>query len=340
MPSYFMSWVSERHRPPSSGDFVRIGLLSNPLSGRNKKALPKLQELLAPEPAVLWREASTPKEAARAMGELAAEGVDVLALNGGDGTVQAALTFLINERPFPAFPKLALLPGGSTNMSAYDISGGRRSLLDSVRTLLAGLQNPQAPWQTVDRSVLQVRTHPEARPQCGLFFGAGALIQGMEYCHQRIHTRGIWDELAPAVTLVRAIYGILRNEPAFAGSAPIRFAMGGGQAQEMRVMLVLISTLERLVLGFRPFWGTEPGALHFTALRAGPERFLRNLPALLRGRPGNRLTLQAGYHSHNTESLRIWMDGVFSLDGELYEAHADQGPVEVSSAGTVSFIRL
>ena len=34
------------HRPPSSGDFVRIGLLSNPLSGRNRKALPKLQELL------------------------------------------------------------------------------------------------------------------------------------------------------------------------------------------------------------------------------------------------------------------------------------------------------
>jgi len=105
-------------------------------------------------------------------------------------------------------------------------------------------------------------------------------------------------------------------------------------------MLVLISTLERLVLGFRPFWGTEPGALHFTALRAGPERFVRNLPALLRGRPGTRLTAQAGYHSHNTESLRVWMDGVFSLDGELYEAHADQGPVEVSSAGKVSFIRL
>ena len=319
---------------------MRIGLLSNPLSGRNRKALPELRALLSGEPAVLWREASTPEEAAQAMSELAAQGVEVLALNGGDGTVQAALTFLFNERPFPVLPKLALLPGGSTNMSAYDISGGRRRLRDSTRTLLGGLRNPQALWNTVDRSVLQVRANAEAPPRCGLFFGAGALIQGMEYCHQRIHTRGIRDELAPAVTLVRAIYGILRREPAFAGSAPIRFAMAGGEPREMRVMLVLISTLERLVLGLRPFWGTEPGALHFTALRAGPERFLRSLPALLRGRPGRRLTPQAGYHSHNTESIRLWMDGVFSLDGELHRACADQGPVEISNAGRISFIRL
>ncbi len=319
---------------------MRIGLLSNPLSGRNRKALPQLRSLLSGEPAVLWREASTPQEAAQAMDELAAEGVDVLALNGGDGTVQAALTFLFNERPFPVLPKLALLPGGSTNMSAYDISGGRRKLHDSIRTLLDGMNKPQEAWNTVDRNVLQVRANARTRPQCGLFFGAGALIQGMEYCHRRIHTRGIRDELAPAVTLVRAIYGILRKEPAFAGNAPIRFAMGGGQPREMRVMLVLISTLERLVLGLRPFWGTEPGALHFTALRAAPARFLRSLPALLRGRPGRRLTPQAGYHSHNAESIRLWMDGVYSLDGELHQANADQGPVEISSAGRVSFIRL
>ncbi len=319
---------------------MRIGLLSNPLSGRNRKALPELRSLLSGKPAVLWREASTPQEAAQAMGELAAEGVEVLALNGGDGTVQAALTFLFNERPFPVLPKLALLPGGSTNMSAYDISGGRRKLRDSIRTLLNGLNNPEEPWITVHRNVLQVRANARTRPQCGLFFGAGALIQGMEYCHQRIHTRGIRDELAPAVTLVRAIHGILRKEPAFAGNAPIRFSLGGGEPREMRVMLVLISTLERLVLGLRPFWGTEPGALHFTALRAAPARFLRSLPALLRGRPGRRLTPQAGYHSHNAESIRLWMDGVYSLDGELHQANADQGPVEISSAGRVSFIRL
>ncbi len=319
---------------------MRIGLLSNPLSGRNRKALPELRSSLSGEPAVLWREASTPQEAARAMGELAAEGVDVLALNGGDGTVQAALTFLFNERPFPVFPKLALLPGGSTNMSAYDISGGRRKLGDSIRTLLDGLNNSRAPWRTVDRSVLQVRANAGARPQCGLFFGAGALIQGMEYCHQRIHTRGIRDELAPAVTLVRAIYGILRKEPAFAGNAPIRIALGDGEPREMRVMLVLISTLERLVLGLRPFWGTESGALHVTALRSSPESLLRSLPALLRGRPGRRLTPQAGYHSHNAESIHLWMDGIFSLDGELHQARADQGPVEISNAGKVSFIRL
>jgi diacylglycerol kinase family enzyme len=319
---------------------LRIGFISNTHSGRNRKSLAEIRALLDAQPTLLHREVRYPEQVAEALEEFSRAKVDVIALNGGDGTIQAAVTCLYQQPLFERMPLLALLPGGTTNMTAYDISGGRRKLLPSIHRLLRGAR-AGGDWRVIERPILRVRPAPGEEPLYGFFFGAGAIIRGMEYFHARIRTKGLKNELGPGLTLLRFVYGILRGDPGFAGSQPISAGLDGiapGQADN--TLLLFVSTLDRFFLGMRPYWGKEPEPLHFTRILEKPQRLLRVLPSIIRGRPNRHVSEAAGYHSHNALTVRLIMDGRFSLDGELHEASAERGAVEIESAGRVRFICL
>jgi diacylglycerol kinase family enzyme len=98
--------------------------------------------------------------------------------------------------------------------------------------------------------------------------------------------------------------------------------------------------MERLLLGIHPFWGSGNGPLHTTIIRDGAERFLRTLPAVLRGKPGRHATEATGYRSYNCETIRLELDGTWVLDGELYQANPATGPVTITNGGNVAFLRL
>ncbi|RPJ69302.1 MAG: hypothetical protein EHM15_13075, partial [Desulfobacteraceae bacterium] len=114
----------------------RLGLISNPLSGANKRrGLAELHRLLACHPGMPHVEVRTAADVSSALRELARAEVDLVAVNSGDGTVQAVLTSLFVERPFPSLPLLALLAGGTTNMTALDL-GLRGSVAGGLRRLI------------------------------------------------------------------------------------------------------------------------------------------------------------------------------------------------------------
>jgi hypothetical protein len=75
-------------------------------------------------------------------------------------------------------------------------------------------------------------------------------------------------------------------------------------------------------------------------IRAGADHLLRTLPALLRGQPGRHSGISAGYQSRNVGRLSLTLDGPYTLDGEMYQASRAAGPVSISAAGPVTFIRL
>ena len=66
----------------------------------------------------------------------------------------------------------------------------------------------------------------------------------------------------------------------------------------------------------------------------------KKLFALLRGRPNRHMSETTGYSSYNADRLRLHMDGLWALDGELYRASTGNGPVTISNAATMTFVRL
>ncbi|MCK5826790.1 MAG: hypothetical protein KAG93_07130, partial [Desulfuromusa sp.] len=66
-------------------------MLTNPRSGGNKKGLGGIYNVLAQWPEVLHREASTLEGMTEALEFFARNRVELLVINGGDGTAQAVL---------------------------------------------------------------------------------------------------------------------------------------------------------------------------------------------------------------------------------------------------------
>ena len=110
--------------------------------------------------------------------------------------------------------------------------------------------------------------------------------------------------------------------------------------QQLDHFLLLTSTLEHLYLGIRPYWGTNTGALYYTAIQAAPAHPLRAIPSLFWGKPNRFGTPENGYLSLKVDELRLTMDCQFTVDGELYDADSRAGFVQVGKGGEMQFIRL
>jgi len=175
-----------------------------------------------------------------------------------------------------------------------------------------------------------------------MVLGAGAVVQGIEYTNQNIHSRGLKSEFSLGLGLVRSMWGIARQDPRFIRPVQIAIGIDGNTvAPPASIVMTLVSSLERLFLNMHPYWGEDNGQpLHVTIVRSPAARLLRNLPSLLRGKPNRYLSEDKGYLSYNVESISLGFDGPFTLDGEILHAQIESGPVEISTAGELVFLRI
>ena len=316
----------------------RIGVVINPLSGGNLNGLGDIRRIIDDHPQVVHCDVQTPQDVLAALRDFAHQEVDLLAVNGGDGTVQAVLTTLFHYQLFETQPLLAVLQSGTTSMTARDVgfSGpGVRSLKKLFSWAATGTGNPRV----IDRPVLQVQA-PGHQTRYGMFFGTSAIYQGIQYFHQNLNIKGLRGEIGPALTILRFLWSTVRQGSDFIPPVPVCVAMDDNPPQQFDSFVILISTLERLFLGLYPYWGSESGPLHYTAVRARPRHLLRALPSILRGRSGVHGTPENGFYSHNAHEIKLNLDSGFTLDGQLYTPENQQEPTVVRYGGTASFLEI
>jgi diacylglycerol kinase family enzyme len=308
---------------------VPIAVISNLNSRRNQRLAGQVRALLETHPDVIHIESRDLSELPEHLDALRGSGASHLAINGGDGTAQQTLTAMLNGA-WTDPPTLALLPGGTTNMTAHDLNGGKLGLLAALRAFLDAAQRAAPPRH---RGIIRVQCEGHD-DQYGFCFGLGAIVRGIRYCHERVYRMGLSDQIAPGVAMLRAIYGIARREPVFSEGFPVRLrydlrhdndnddadCASTSADERLNASFMCIATLERLFLGMTPFWGSGSGELAMTIVRENPARLLRTLPALLRGRPNRFLTPDHGYTSRRLDTLQIKSDGEYMLDGEIFPA--------------------
>ena len=105
-------------------------------------------------------------------------------------------------------------------------------------------------------------------------------------------------------------------------------------------LLVLITTVERLFLGLRPFWGIENAPLHVTLIHARPEHLINVLSLLACGKASRYRTPKNGYFSYNANEVRLRVTGGFALDGELHLPASSNENIIITDGGQASFLRL
>ncbi len=315
-----------------------IGVLINPYSGGNKNGLAAIRRTIAQYPRISHCDVRKPPEVLAALEDFARRGVELVVVNGGDGTVQAALTALFHNRPFETMPLLAVLQSGTTSMTARDV-GFTGSPVKALEKIFGWADAAAGTARIVQRPVLQVQA-PGHDPRYGMFFGTAGIYQGIEYFHRNVNSRGLKGELGPGLTIARFLWSASVRRSGFISAVPITVSVDDRPARELDCIMLLISTLERLFLGFHPYWGGEKGPLHFTALRRRPRNFLRSLPLILRGRQNHHVSPGNGYYSHNARKISLQANSGFTIDGQLYIPENHYEPVVVQSGTTAAFLRI
>lgn len=317
---------------------IKVGLLSNPRSERNRRGLEDLHAAGAGRPDVLYERLDEGREPGKILRGFAEREVGLLVVNGGDGTVQRVLTALLEERPFESMPALAILPRGMANMTAGDV--GLRGRTPAVlRRLLHAAGTGDLEAHFVERRVLRVENAQGVPPQRGMCFGAAGLCDVIGWVCDRIHPLGLKGEWAHAsalaVLLMRLLLGRL-PESVLQGHE-LSVALDGGPAIRSRQFLVLATTLDRLVLGSRPFWNEGDAPIRYTSIAHPPPELVRHSKRLLYG--PDRSRLPDGYLSRGVSRVELMLESPFMIDGEMFEPATDR-PLVLSAADRIRLLRL
>ena len=247
--------------------------------------------------------------------------IDILALNGGDGTNHVTLTTFIKVYGDQPLPKIALLRGGTMNTVSNGVG-----IEGTPPRLLANLVEKyytNQPFETTRRDILKITDETGAR--YGFIFGNGMVANFLE----EYYATGKASPTTAAVLMGKAL-----------ASLPF----GGGELTERmfrpftaRIELddevwperdyasVLASTVDQIGLGFRPFIRCQERerAFHLLGLTGGPFEVAGILPRIRLGLPVDENVMSSAVSSravfHSSEPMGYTIDGDMHVakDGEV-----------------------
>jgi diacylglycerol kinase family enzyme len=336
-----------QHCPLSScGGMVhkrsRIALLSNPKSTGNIAQLPRIREYCDSHPDIFHYEVEQASQIGDAMRIIARIQPRVLVINGGDGTVQAALTELYNGGHFgQETPPVAVLPSGKTNLIALEL-GARGEPIETLERLIELARSDDLGRYTVARELIAMRRPgAEDRPIIGMFLGGAGLAETMLYCREKIYPLGLPNSVAHVITAMAAVAKqILRLKASFLppDPKPVNVCLSEPSGSlSGRFSVLAVTTLEKLLLSTDIGLHRE-GTLKLFAIEDRPTSIVHALFAKIAGKLG-RANVDG---VHIKEADEITIEGESSeliLDGESFRAELGR-PIRLRTAEPLAFVKL
>lgn len=329
---------------------TRLAVISNPRSQRNRQgALAGLKAVVADHPDVRHEDIHDFDDLGALIVNLLRDKVEIIAVNGGDGTVQAVLTELARRSENGATPKLAILAGGMTNVIAKDVGlrGSPAKGLSRLAAALSAKNDAGAAGNAateVTRPLIGLALHPDRPPVYGMFFGAAGFYQAVRLANDKVRKRGVAGSLASASTLGLSLLRLLfgrpgSDDPLYRGCS-MAIGVDGERRAEAPYLLLMATTLDRLILGLMPFWdddASDRGTIRFTSVDFPPKRLYRALLPVMRGRPA-RWMADEGYRSGSAGDMVIDIDSPVVLDGEIF--HPDPAiPIRLTGDRSQTFLQ-
>lgn len=260
-----------------------IGIISNPNSRRNRRHPEQMRRLAyvlgKDDVDVTTKSVDDVDTVAKRFRD--AE-IDILALNGGDGTNHVSLSSFIRVYGDQPLPMIALLRGGTMNTiaNAIGIAGTPNALLvNIVEKHYLG-----QPFEISERDLLKVTD--DTGPSYGFIFGTGVISNFLSI----YYGTGRPSPTTAVVLMARTLASsFVRGAMMRAMAAPVSGDLiADGEPWESGTFLTIgASTIDQIGLGFRPFIRCEakPGYFHVVTIKSSPLRTFALLPRFRMGKP-------------------------------------------------------
>lgn len=318
-----------------------VALLSNPRSTGNLSALPRMRSFCAAQSDIFHYEVESVDQIGEALRTIARVNPKILVVNGGDGTVQAALTELYLGGHFDGSPPpVAVLPNGKTNLIALDLGAVGDPIAALQRVM--DIARSDISEHVVVRELIALSDGGDgSRPVLGMFLGGAGMADTILYCRNKIYPLGLPNSISHLLTAVAVLATlILGIRSAFLPPAatPMKVSMMRQGQLQGRFSLLIVTTLHKLLLGSSTAGSASAGPLQMMVVEQRPLPLLRALFAGIFGRVGR--DEMKGVHFGRGDEIKIEGDrSSVILDGEIFQADAGK-PIVLKTTPPVPFLRL
>ncbi len=297
-----------------------IGVINNPRSRQNIKHPERMRRL-----AYILGEGGSSK-ATRSFEELdevaeefKRQDIDILALNGGDGTNHITLTTFLRIYGDKPLPKIALLRGGTLNTisNACDIKGRPSGILFN---LVEKYSNGEE-FEITERNMLKVGD------KYGFIFGNGIVANFMDTYYE-VETP---TPVHAAKTVLRGIGSLFIWGPTIRKwfrPVKAKVTVDGTVLPINRWVSLLAGTIREIGLDFRVYHrcSEEPGAFHLIGLTSNPAWIVLDMPSFFFGRA---IHPRVGFE---TTPKKVLIEAeepfTYTIDGDMYKTKT--GVLELS----------
>jgi diacylglycerol kinase (ATP) len=299
-----------------------IGVINNPYSRRNKKNpdwMKSLGYIVGTKgTAAATRNVEDIHEMARFFKE---REIDILAINGGDGSNSLVLTALIDEYEGQPLPLIALLRGGTMNIAAN--SCGIKGTSAGLMVNLVHKYREGIPFQTTWRDTLRI----EGR--YGFIFGNGFTQKFLEVLYES-GNKNPWSatKLLSRCAVSSVTGGKLAKR--IFERIEARVWVDGREWPHRSFSAMAASTVEQLGLSFKPFHRCQekPETFHLLGIISSPAGISASLPKIYAGRKISKKKIAETVASH--AEIVPKAPFAYTLDGENYQSGSrleiDTGP--------------
>lgn len=303
--------------------------------------LPAVRTYCAKNPDIFHYEVEEIGQIAKALEMIARVKPKVLVINGGDGTVQSALTELYHGCHFEGTPPpVAVLPNGKTNLIALDL-GAEGDPLEALSRIIEVAKGDLSKYIVVRELIALSDGSEGARPVLGMFLGGAGLAETILYCRHKIYPLGLPNGLSHFLTVIAVLFSTIVRVPASflpQRSKPVSISFIRNGELHGTFSVLIVTTLEKLLLGGHAGNDKQRGLMKFLAVDQKPMAMLKMIAASLRGKLGQ--TPMTGVHFQQGDVIRIDSEqSSVVLDGEVFQAHRGS-PIVLRSTPPVPFLKL
>lgn len=285
---------------------MKIGVLRNPLSTKNLTNphwnLPGGFHLV---------EVGASRTIADAVAELAREKLDLLLIDGGDGTVTATISAFFSAGTSP--PPLGIIANGNTNLIARKAGKllTQRDLPRLVEMPVEDLSDLLRPMSVLGFEIMGRET------RYGFIAGWGAYARGTQMATEEMQSKRDLQVMATILAVLRrSLFGA--EARALRKGVNCRFEVDGLEsAPKLDRFVGVVTSLDgRLAAGVKPFWGRGHGPVRWLDVTAPPRFHVLLTPFVLFGLALPMFS-RLGYRSGRATRVSVTLSDEMIIDGEV-----------------------